>query len=96
MLSQDMCLKYTKAEIELITDIDQYLFIEKSIRGTPLIIYQYKWTKIIHILFNSGGLAIINHKYGVKAENKVIEIPLDEENTFRQESGNTLLYLDYK
>ena len=31
--SWDACLRYTKVELELITNIDQYLLVEKGIRG---------------------------------------------------------------
>ena len=32
-LSWDACLRYTRARLELLTDVDMYLFVEKGIRG---------------------------------------------------------------
>src|SRR5271163_4427875 len=41
-LSWDACLKMTKIELELISDIDIYLFVEKSLRGGQSVITHRK------------------------------------------------------
>ena len=41
-LAWDACLKMTKIELELITDIDQYLFVEKGLRGGMSVITHRK------------------------------------------------------
>ena len=46
-LAWDACLKMTKIELELMSDIDQYLFVEKGLRGGLSVIEKYK--QIINI-----------------------------------------------
>ena len=41
-LAWDACLKMTKIELELISDIDQYLFVEKGLRGGMSVITHRK------------------------------------------------------